>query len=156
MDKSIYVASPSAEPYISRTEEALKKLIAGGWTPTLDWTKSVRQQGSGSPHNPQIRVECAIADLDAVERCAVLWLRLPDTDAHRLPPFITSSGAFVELGYKLALKKFGIDAAKGGIVIVSGDNDRCIFADPHKERLVDYRFRSHDDALAFILQGQFT
>lgn len=144
MNKLIYVASASAEPYLSQTEASIKILIGHGWTVTHDWTKDVRKAGHGSPLDANLRKECALRDLEAVLASEVIWLRQPDEHAHRVPPYVMTTGAWSELGAALMLNH--VKHEKAPKIVVSGESRHSIFAD-----LAHLRFKAHDDALSFLL-----
>jgi hypothetical protein len=145
IEKDIYVAGASAQ--IETIEVFMSKLRVAGWKITFDWTVPVREVGSASPDDPNIRKSAALADLTGVLTARVLWLLQPDATS-------TSTGAWVELGSAitkriLAEKFAGRSCTCGGIgpvtVIASGSSKKCIFSD-----LADYRFQSHEDAFEFI------
>lgn len=135
--KDIYVAGPSSQ--IDQIEGFMAILQEAGWSITFDWTVPVREVGNASPDDVTIRRDAALADLSGVSRARVLWLVQPDASS-------SSTGAWVELGYALALR--GCETPNSGhrTIIASGSSKKCIFSD-----LADYRFESHDDALKFII-----
>ena len=130
MNLALYIATAS-----NPLEEAERRIGGArdvGITITFDWTKAVREAGNASPDDLVVRKAAAEADLHGVETADVLWLIQPEN---------ASTGAWVELGYALGLRR----AFKKPVVVVSGVSKRCIFAD-----LADHRFDSHDDAFTFI------
>ncbi len=132
----IYVAGASKE--IDLIEQLIARLKAGGHEITHDWTVDVRREGGGSPDDPGVRRSCALKDLGAVRDCDLFWLVKPAETS-------TSTGAWVELGYALALThNVGMDK----YLIASGTSQKCIFAD-----LVDHAFVDHEQALEHILEG---
>lgn len=128
----IYVAGASKE--IDLIERLIAKLKEAGHEITHDWTVDVRREGGGSPNDSDVRRTCALKDLEAVEACQIFWLVKPAETS-------TSTGAWVELGWALALHK-------GKHLIASGASEKCIFAD-----LVDHSFVDHEQALEHILEG---
>lgn len=153
--KRIYVAGASAQ--IELIECLLAKLIEAGWIITVDWCAAVRAAGNvASPEDPATRRSAALLDLEGVATADVLWLVQPEGSS-------TSTGAWVELGFALALRMnattvraLHLDGSlaksleyttRSGlpVIVVSGTSRKCIFAD-----LADYRFQSHDDALDYI------
>jgi hypothetical protein len=147
----IYRAGASSD--IVRAESDIAKLKKAGWTITFDWTVEVRKAGgNASPDDLKVRREAAIADLNGVAIANVLWLAQPDGSS-------TSTGAWVELGYALAMRETSINRRAHlarvpieslvplPVIVVSGSSRKCIFSD-----LCDARFESHDDALEFIIK----
>jgi len=132
----LYIATASNP--LEEAERRIADARAAGFEITHDWTKDVRSAGNASLDDPRIRTSAAKADLRGVETADVVWLIQPEN---------ASTGAWVELGYALALKEAenSKHAAKRPRIVVSGASTRCIFAD-----LADDRFTDHDDAFVFI------
>ena len=120
--KSIYIAGASAE--IDDIESKISIVKKAGYLITFDWTEKVREVGNASPDDPNIRREAALADLRGVERAEIFWL---------LKPTNASTGAWVELGAALMLRKYR--PGKYPVIVVSGVSKKCIFADLPPENL---------------------
>jgi hypothetical protein len=137
VEKLIYRAGASSD--IVRAEADIAALRAAGWKITFDWTVPVREAGDASPPDVKVRRAAAIADLKGVLGSNVLWLAQPEATS-------TSTGAWVELGIALGdANNRQVRGLPPLIMVVSGASRKCIFSD-----LADYRFESHDEALAFI------
>lgn len=112
MTLSVYVAAASAE--LERAESAIRWLER---TPGLrcahDWTVAVRELGA-FPRDAVVRHRHAEADLEAIRSSAVFWL---------LAPRERSTGAWVELGVALALRR---ERGTPG-VLVSWHGAYCLF-----------------------------
>jgi hypothetical protein len=130
--KSIYIAGASAE--IDDIEPRIVIIKKAGYEITFDWTVKVREVGNASPDDSDVRRDAALSDLGGVERADILWL---------MQPMNASTGAWVELGAALMLRKY----KSGGkpFIVVSGESRKCIFSD-----LCDLRFTFHDEALAWF------
>jgi hypothetical protein len=87
--KTIYLSGASAD--LAMCEAYRDKLIAQGWTITLDWMKKFRNMGA-TDHSFSVREQqhIARADLSGVRSAQVFWLILPETSL--------TIGAWVELG----------------------------------------------------------
>jgi nucleoside 2-deoxyribosyltransferase len=132
---SVYVAT-SSNP-IEEAERYMQSVRDAGLSISFDWTVMVREAGSGSPDDPETRKAASLRDLHGVESADILWLIKPEN---------ASTGAWVELGYALALKLAdNRSETKRPRIVVSGASKKCIFAD-----LADESFTEHADALVFI------
>lgn len=107
----IYVAGSSDE--LDRAAEAIAAVRAEGWELTHDWVSVIRGVGHANPGaaKRETRAQWALADIDGVYRADAVWLLSPLKGAAR--------GAFVELGYVLALKR-EVPRSDGRRIVVSG------------------------------------
>ena len=121
---SVYVAAASSE--IARAKAFMTALRALGITVTSTWTDVIEQVGAANPMAaaPADRAVWAQDDLDQVAKAQVLCLLLP-------PAGVTTIGAWVELGFALAL---GGTPARP--VLVVGE-ERSIFTALANHRLPD-------------------
>jgi nucleoside 2-deoxyribosyltransferase len=126
----VYVAGASKEP--ERVRWAMDSLRSAGCKVTLDWLAVIEKAGSANEGlSDAQRARAAHDDLVGVQVADVLWVLAPEN---------TSTGAWVELGYALAL---------GTIVVVSGHaRTRSIFA-----ALAGHEFDSDDEALEHIVSA---
>ncbi len=133
----IYIAGASAEPErVQRAMDASRKL---GLEVTLDWLAAIRAAGAATPSDANVRRACALADLQAIDRADVVWLLAPEN---------ASTGAWVELGYAIALRSDRSLLRPLRAVIVSGPGAaKCIFAE-----LADALFASDEAALLHFAQ----
>lgn len=134
----IYIAGASAE--IELVESFIGRVRAAGHEITFDWTVKVREAGSASPDDPSVRRSAADSDRRGVADSELTWIMQPENQ---------STGAWVELGIALGLKlaRPRTDVLVAPMLLVSGASTRCIFSD-----LADFRFQTHDEALAFIVE----
>ncbi len=125
----LYLAGASAEAEMVRDFAQLVESC--GHVITMKWWEPVlANRAAGIPDSAlshEERVAHAKADRRAVRQADVFWLLVPSAQ---------STGAWVE---------FGVALERAGLVIVSGDYRRCIFADE-----ADHRFASHADALKWL------
>jgi nucleoside 2-deoxyribosyltransferase len=105
----VYVAASSKQ--MDRASQAMAQLRAAGHEVVHDWPAIIEARGVANPLDAtqDERWDWAIDDLQGVKRADVLWLLVPNEEG---------AGAFVELGYALAL---------GKPVIASGVYLRSIF-----------------------------
>lgn len=105
----VYVAASSKQ--LDRARAAMAQLRAAGHTVTHDWPTIIEARGTANPLDAtdDERWDWAIDDLEGVKAADVLWFLVPAEEG---------AGAFVELGYALAIKK---------PVICSGAYARSIF-----------------------------
>lgn len=105
----VYVAASSLQ--LDRAQAAMEWLRAAGHEVTHDWPAIIAARGGANPDDAtqDDRWDWAIDDLAGVKSADVLWL---------LVPYKEGAGAFVELGYALAI---------GKPVICSGLYMRSIF-----------------------------
>lgn len=125
----LYLAGASAEA--DRVQRAMDLVRSHpGLRLTQDWLEAIRKDGGGNESlHPQLRRLRASEDLDGVRQARIMWLLAPDNQ---------STGAWVELGYALAL---------GVMVVVSGPAaKRCVFAS-----LTHVEFSTDAEAWAYIV-----
>lgn len=105
----VYVAASSKQ--LDRAKAAMQLLRLAGHSIAHDWVTEVEAVGSANPPDAtnDERWDWAIDDLAGVKAADVVWFLVPDTEG---------AGAFVELGYALAIEK---------PVICSGLYQRSIF-----------------------------
>ncbi len=105
----VYVAASSLQ--MDRARDVMAQLRAAGHEVVHDWCSIIEARGVANPSDStqDERWDWAIDDLQGVKRADVLWLLVPAEEG---------AGAFVELGYALAL---------GKPVIASGAYLRSIF-----------------------------
>jgi hypothetical protein len=146
MKMKFYIAGASAE--MDQIEKFMDHLRICGHEITLDWCAHIRQVGVASPDDPEIRVSSAKDDLKGVALADIFWLVQPATTS-------TSTGAWVELGSALTLKRLRHESETRTrpYIVVSGPNKKCIFADAD-DALADMRFETHEEALHFFLTGK--
>lgn len=100
MTVRVYVAGASDE--LERAQRAIDFIRSIGWTITHDWVADVRRvrveggRADADLTSDEMR-ELAAADLAAVQGAELVWLLVPNTP---------STGAWVELGYALALNRW--------------------------------------------------
>ncbi len=127
--RTIYVAGASSE--WEMVQKYIKALRGAGLHITHDWTEQVAAaraaDRSDRDYSKEERRAYAEDDVNGVLRARLFWVLAPEG---------ASTGAWVELG--LALHD-------GKIVIVSGDAQKCIFAD-----LADFSFKTHEEAFGFL------
>lgn len=129
----VYLSGSSRE--IEVTEHWRDRLKAAGFPIAYDWTKSVRQHPEGDAAlSSDQRHAAAHADLTGIHASSVFWLLTPDGP---------SLGAWVELGYALALRAHGL--TRRPIVLVSGA-PRSVFSE-----LADYHFATHLECFEAIV-----
>jgi hypothetical protein len=106
---------------------------------TLDWLAAIEKAGASNEGlGDGDRRSYAADDLAAVEEADFIWLLAPEN---------ASTGAWVELGYALALRD-RIDGRTRPRVAVSGPaRMRCIFA-----ALANYESDSDAQALAWLVE----
>lgn len=107
---NLYIAAASHPAERPRVDAAFAAAAA---TPGVnivgDWRKGVDEHG-GLPEDPMLRLEAAVADLDAIEaRADALWLLVPEHGG---------VGCWVEFGYALAQED---------MLVVSSGQRRSIF-----------------------------
>lgn len=110
----VYIAGPSSD--LDRVDRAIALLAhVEGVELTYDWTKAVRAERERGVTDDALSFEdarrYATLDLRAIRQADLLWLLLP-------PPGSTSVGAWVELGYALAM---------GLRIVASGERSSSIF-----------------------------
>lgn len=105
----VYVAGSSRQ--LGRVRAAMERLKAAGHTVVHDWPTIIEAQGEANPADAtqDERWDWAIDDLAGVKAADCLWFLVPAEEG---------AGAFVELGYALAI---------GKPVICSGTYQRSIF-----------------------------
>jgi hypothetical protein len=132
--RSIYVATASAEPEITMAERYIQRLERVGFVITHDWTKDIRANAA----RPDLqmghveRQDYARKDFTGIRDARIFWLLVPAKGV--------GSGCWVELGYALSFV-----TRLPEVLIVSGDWRRSIFCD-----LVPTRFDEHERAFDFI------
>jgi nucleoside 2-deoxyribosyltransferase len=132
----VYVAGASAEP--ERVRWAVAAVRAMGAEVAIDWLAAIEEAGAANEGLTDAdRVRYAQDDLCAVEDADVMWL---------LAPVEPSAGAWVELGYALALA--ANKRAPDRIVVSGSARVRCIFA-----ALADEEHDRDEDALASLLRA---
>jgi nucleoside 2-deoxyribosyltransferase len=130
----IYLAGASAN--IAVCEYWMAQLRTRGHTITLDWTVPIRENAAAGRTDAALSVvekrHYARADLDAIKSADMVWV---------LAPAGPSTGAWVEMGYALALRPTSL----APWLVVSGPHDRCIFAS-----LASQTFSDHAQAFDWI------
>lgn len=123
----IYIAGASKEP--ERVRAAMAAARFGGFDITLDWLAAIQNAGAANEGlDDAERRRYAFEDCAAVRAADVVWLLAPEN---------ASTGAWVELGFAIAL---------GKRIVVSGPaRTRCIFA-----ALADHETDLDERALAWI------
>jgi len=120
----------------------MRKLEAAGHEITCDWTKAeaaVPGKTSDADLTDQEQRRFAMQDLQGVKDADIVW--------HLVAEYKGSRGAYVEVGYALALRMPLRPLGEGGIVIASGrDVRKSIF-----HSLCDSTFGTHDQALHWLL-----
>lgn len=115
----VYVAGASKEP--DRVSAAMRWLRNAGHTITLDWLAAIEKAGAANEGlSDEDRRYYAAEDLAAVAEADVIWLLAPEN---------ASTGAWVELGYAIAIRDCDDKSAGAPLIVVSGPaRMRCIFA----------------------------
>lgn len=135
MTLRVYVAGASKEP--ERVRAAMEAVRAAGFKITLDWLAAIEEAGAANEGlSDEDRRRYAKEDLRSVQRADVVWVLAPES---------TSTGAWVELGFALAIRD-GCGWNDLAIVVSGAARTRCIFA-----ALADAEFDSDEEALAWVL-----
>lgn len=110
----IYIAGASAEPErVQRAMDAARQL---GYEVTLDWLAVIKAVGAANDGlSVGERQKYALADLGAIYRADVFWLLAPEN---------ASTGAWVELGYAIA-----VEARLENVVVSGPGAAKCIFVE---------------------------
>lgn len=131
----VYVAGASKEP--ERVRAAMDAARCAGFVVTLDWLAAIEAAGAANEGlDDGQRRHYAAEDLAAVESADVLWL---------LAPGNASTGAWVELGYAIALRDQVGATSRPRIAVSGAARTRCIFA-----ALADYESDHDEHALEWL------
>lgn len=139
---TIYIAAPMSE--IERAERMHRAAYALGYEETFDWTVQVRADGRPDSAIPTDELRPHLRrDLDAVRVAEVHWMLLPSATR-------TTEGAWVELGYQLAVLDLAAEdvGERPGIIIASrGEGGRV---SPWARCFADLIFDDDAAALAWL------
>ena len=119
----------------------MRRLEAAGFEITCDWTKAevspTKTSDADLTHEDQVRF--ATADLEGVRNADVVW--------HIVAGYKGSRGAYVELGYAMALRDFYL-CGTPHIVVSGPDWRKSIF-----HALADQCFFTHEEAFVFLCKS---
>lgn len=133
----IYVAGASKEP--TRVRDAMGCAREAGFDLTLDWLAAIEKAGAANEGlSDGDRRHYAADDLAAVADADFVWLLAPDN---------ASTGAWVELGYAIALRDAIGSSPRPRIVVSGRARVRCIFA-----AFADYESDNDANALAWLTE----
>jgi len=95
--RAIYVAGASSE--IARAKHVMQRLREAGLVVTSTWIDTITSVGDANPMGAprEQRYIWSATDLNEVSQASIFYLLLPDKG-------VTTSGAYVELGYAAALQ----------------------------------------------------
>lgn len=120
MITTVYVAGASAE--IKRAAGWIDKLSLEGFRVTYDWTEAVSKFGSyGNTLRDHERRMYARSDLRGIAEASIFWLLVP-------PPGVPTTGAWVELGFALALAGHEFPVKHKRILVSPPVSESMIFA----------------------------